>query len=333
MFITEGEGMRRTTGLSKEEVQNRIDKIHDNTILMTNYTKASAKADFECLICCYTWSTQPRSLYTLKTGCPDCAGNAPITTDDLKERIYKLVGNEYSLLTKCNGRHSKVTLLHDKCGQPYEVEVGSFLCGKRHTCDLSERISEALSYTLDDMLSLLSKAWGDEIVYEKGFSSVSEYAWFFHTKCGYSFRALPRQLYSRYRGCSHCSTSKGELTIEDYLKKNNISFESQFKIEECRDKRCLPFDFAVFNDKELTCLIEFQGQQHYDIVEVFGKESCLSTMYHDKIKKQYCINNSISLLYIPTPSKNQVSYDKMKRYVSDYLNKHMPRPSQALLEI
>lgn len=47
-------------------------------------------------------------------------------------------------------------------------------------------------------------------------------------------------------------------------------------------------------------LIEFQGIQHYEPVEIFGGEKQFKIQQeHDKRKREYAINNNIKLLEIP----------------------------------
>ena len=101
-------------------------------------------------------------------------------------------------------------------------------------------------------------------------------------------------------GCPICNTSKGEKRIEEYLKNNNYKYVQQYKIEECRNKNPLPFDFAVFKENKLLCLIEFQGIQHYKEIEHFGGiEGFKYRQRNDLIKRNYCIANKIELITIP----------------------------------
>jgi hypothetical protein len=109
-------------------------------------------------------------------------------------------------------------------------------------------------------------------------------------------------IYANQR-CPICNESKGEVLIRNYLETNNISFEPQYTFKDCRGKkRPLLFDFAVFEDKsktKLKCLIEYDGQQHFEIIEYFGEESFKNTQKYDKIKNKYCKNNNIKLIRIP----------------------------------
>ena len=98
------------------------------------------------------------------------------------------------------------------------------------------------------------------------------------------------------QGCPSCNTSKGEAFIKDFLIKNCISFTQQYKFEDCRDKKQLPFDFYLNN---LNICIEFNGKQHYESIEYFGGINSLkSQIKRDVIKREYCENNNILLIII-----------------------------------
>ena len=95
-------------------------------------------------------------------------------------------------------------------------------------------------------------------------------------------------------------SSRGERLIENYLKKIHCDYRTQYVDLRCRDKRALPFDFAIFSDSALFGLIEFDGIQHFEPVDKFGGfEGFEKTQYHDKLKTSFCNNNNIPLLRIP----------------------------------
>ena len=66
-----------------------------------------------------------------------------------------------------------------------------------------------------------------------------------------------------------CCSSKGEERIEKIFIEQSIDFVRQYKIKDCKNIKTLPFDFAVFENEELNCLIEYQGRQHYEESFVF----------------------------------------------------------------
>ena len=102
--------------------------------------------------------------------------------------------------------------------------------------------------------------------------------------------------------CPVCNSSKGEKRISLFLKENNINYEVQKLFKECSYKRMLPFDFYL---PDHNICIEYDGQQHYDIIDFSGKnqkraeEQFKQTQKKDNIKTQYCLDNNIKLIRIP----------------------------------
>lgn len=97
-------------------------------------------------------------------------------------------------------------------------------------------------------------------------------------------------------GCPHCKISKGERKIKELLLHNNIKFEFQKKFKNCRNKKQLPFDFFI---NDVNVLIEYDGIQHFQPVEIFGgNKNYEQTLKNDQIKNQYCKDNNIRLIRI-----------------------------------
>ena len=102
-------------------------------------------------------------------------------------------------------------------------------------------------------------------------------------------------------GCPSCKNTKYERFVEEVLIKNKIDYEFQFKFDDCRDKRPLPFDFYL---KDRNILIEADGQYHFYPVNFSGNDETAQRKFeecqkHDKIKNEYCAKNNITLIRIP----------------------------------
>jgi hypothetical protein len=97
-------------------------------------------------------------------------------------------------------------------------------------------------------------------------------------------------------GCPICRESKGEREIRIWLKKNKIKYIPQQTFSGCSMERLLRFDFYL---PELNVCIEFQGEQHYKSVKLWGGDDDLKTRQkRDEIKMGYCKNNNIPLIII-----------------------------------
>lgn len=105
-----------------------------------------------------------------------------------------------------------------------------------------------------------------------------------------------------------CSFSKGEERIEKWLIENNFNYQKQFSFVELKGKKKeLRFDFAVFKNNSLLCLIEYQGEQHYQVVDIFdGETGFEQRQLNDQKKRDYCDKNNIYLLEIPYWSYSEI---------------------------
>jgi len=96
-------------------------------------------------------------------------------------------------------------------------------------------------------------------------------------------------------GCRICKLSKGERELHYLLVNNKIEHIREKKFVQCKDKRALPFDFYL---PEHKICIEYDGIQHFKIIDFFGEESFKQTQKHDEIKNEFCKKNGIKLIRI-----------------------------------
>jgi hypothetical protein len=118
------------------------------------------------------------------------------------------------------------------------------------------------------------------------------------------FEKKPCQHTNMKQGCPRCKSSKGETTIENFLKNSNINYITEKRFPNCKNKRPLPFDFYL---PDYDSVIEFQGGQHYFPVKWFGgEESFENIKFRDKIKREFCYANNISYIEINNQNLNEL---------------------------
>lgn len=86
-------------------------------------------------------------------------------------------------------------------------------------------------------------------------------------------------------------------TILNFNRRANKNVDS---FDDCRDKKCLPFDFYL---PDYNLIIEFDGQIHYWEVG-YGNHDI--TVAHDKIKNEYCKSHNIDIIRIPYWDGNDI---------------------------
>lgn len=95
--------------------------------------------------------------------------------------------------------------------------------------------------------------------------------------------------------------SKAERMIEKWLWKHkiNYSFEYRFCDNEYPDINGKRFDFAIFFNNKLVCLLEYDGVQHFEPIENFGGIGTLKKIQeNDAIKNNYCDVKQYNLIRI-----------------------------------
>lgn len=101
---------------------------------------------------------------------------------------------------------------------------------------------------------------------------------------------------NKVKSCG-CVNSWKELEIKKFLENNHIIFKQQYIFKNLKDKNYLRFDFALFNqNNELIGLIEYNGQQHYEVNNPFNHNGELQK--HDAMKINYCKQYNIPLLIL-----------------------------------
>lgn len=103
--------------------------------------------------------------------------------------------------------------------------------------------------------------------------------------------------------------SSGEIKIKRILEENKINFRYQYVIPEL--SKFMAFDFAIMDDNNnLIKLIEFDGEQHFYSVDIFGGEETFKIQQERDSKKNiYCKENNITLLRIPYTDYDKINID------------------------
>ena len=121
--------------------------------------------------------------------------------------------------------------------------------------------------------------------------------------------------YNGYYSEAYCDCHKiqqFQWIVNKLLIENNIPYRVEQAFEGLLgvDKtNLLRYDFAILNpDNTIKCLIECQGEQHYEPVEKFGGEySFWKQQQNDELKRKYAANIGVKLL--------EISYKDKKKWI------------------
>jgi len=263
-----------------------------------------------------------------KRQCNECGTKIYIekntmTTQNLIDRVYELVQDEYTLLEEYKGYSNKIKIRHNckKCNNyEYEILPTSFLSGTRcPECDKNRRIKRIRNkdiakkcITNSQLATRLSQEFvfsefekvGLHIIEGQTYTSDSQHIKYI---CENHPNVIQEKNYQGVRsetGCPLCNKSKGEKKIRKFLTAGGINFKQEYIFRDLKGSKggFLRFDFAIFDDKEQTKLnhiLEFDGLQHFVAsTRLGGDERFIITQAHDILKNEYCNKNGIRLIRI-----------------------------------
>lgn len=228
----------------------------------------------------------------LETGhTKSCGCYRPPRIDLTNQRFGRLIAIEY------NG-NSKWKCKCD-CGNEVLVETNNLRTGNTKSCGCYQK-DRAHETNFQDLTGqIFGKLTVIKRVENNRFDQVCYQC---QCQCG-GIAIVPAQnLRKGITNSCGCIKSKGEMLVNKWLVEHQIDFYSQYSIKEIvlDSGRCPFFDFAIFNNNQLQCLIEYNGKQHYGYKD-YGwdnKENYLKTKHRDEQKIKQCKKLNIPLYII-----------------------------------
>ncbi|AZV43755.1 hypothetical protein BAOM_3146 [Peribacillus asahii] len=116
---------------STEDYKNILYELVKNEYeLIGEYKNSSTHVTLKHVICNNTFDVLPSNFYKGKR-CGYCYGNKKKTTEEFKQEVINLVGNEYEISSEYINTDTKINLKHNICGRDYYVKPYHFLQGSR----------------------------------------------------------------------------------------------------------------------------------------------------------------------------------------------------------
>ena len=106
--------------------------------------------------------------------------------------------------------------------------------------------------------------------------------------------------------CSFC-VNKTELILYNELKVYYSTLKRQFKVNWCKNIRCLPFDFVI---EERKIIVELDGKQHFE--QIGNWLSPEETRKNDIFKMKCANENGYSIIRILQKDVYKNKYDWLK---------------------
>lgn len=287
-----------------------LNKIPYKVLLSNKYVNAKTDLLFKCKKCKFVFKKTWDEIHHKKLGCDSCSRNVSTYQNSLGKNRKDLL-KEWSSKNKVSpysikDNSSSVFIWKCKrCKSEWKTSINNRVIHKSG-CPYCNSGRASKNYNIKKIFPHLMKEWdktknGNP---EKYSPKSGKKVWWKCSKCGNEWKAVISSRTSGGKGCSACSSSRGEKKILEILLENKINFVKEYKFENCKNKRKLPFDFYLIDD---NICIEYHGIQHYKSTEFFGGEKEFDKRKkNDKIKKKYCQDNGIRLIIIPYTKINKI---------------------------
>lgn len=286
--------------LTESDVEIFIKKNKIDTTLLGTYNKISSNRNrlYLKLRCSNDHEyDQLWDNFKKKSDCPKCTKQ----NTDKKKYSFELVrkylnDNGYDIVSEYKDSGTSFVCRCLNCNNESKTNFGNFLDGRR--CRKCQGLAKKTTIEFkNEVFDLVN----DEYIVIGEYITANDNIKIKHNICNTEYEVTPHNFLSNRR-CPSCNQSKGEKKIENYLLNNKINFKRQYTFDDCKNNGTyLRFDFAIFDKNyNLNILIEYDGIQHFQSVELFGGEDGFQKRkINDNIKSNYCIKNNISLVRIP----------------------------------
>ena len=289
--------VRKDDEYFKKEV---FDLVGNEYSVLSKYEKTHSKILFKHEKCGNEFYMDAHN-FLQGNRCPKCQHRSTVkTTEEFKEEVYELVGDEYTVVGDYINNHTGIEMYHSKCCKTYFPKPSDFLSGYRCLhCYGNRKTHEEFCKEVEE------KYFGDFVVTGEYVNAKTKVK-VLHKSCGNESFVLPSDFLLGKVYCKHCSMSKMESITKSILENSNIEYEYEKVFDGLVGVKngLLSFDFYL---PDYNIAIECQGTQHEKPIEWFGGEEKFEIQQeHDRRKREYAKKHNIKLIEIWYNEANKI---------------------------
>jgi very-short-patch-repair endonuclease len=278
-----------------------------NKLCPTEVFKSSGdKYIFDCNICKHEFIAKLNNIYSGNRWCPYCAKPCKklCENNECKYCFDKSFASheksiEFSLKNNINprqiikGSHEKYLFDCKMCNHEYETIIGSdnwcIYCSSKKLCNNKDCVLcfEKSFASHEKSKHLIDKSIDITLIFKGTHDKYS-----FKCTKNHKFNSSINKITGSNSWCPYC-VNKTEQKLYDKLITLYPILQQQFKVDWCKNKTYLPFDFVIPENK---IIIELDGRQHFE--QVRNWDDPKKTQENDKYKMKCANDNSYSVIRI-----------------------------------
>ncbi len=304
-----GQGCEKCAGRKKQNVDyiNDVIKVHGNKYDYSKviYTKAQDKI---IIICKKHGEFEQKACSHLNgSGCAKCGieestNNKKFNNNDFIFKAIEVHGNKYDYSrVDYQTNKFKVKILCKTHGEFKQIPSDHLYGRGCKKCGIEKNANNCRS-NITEFVEKAKNIHGDKYNYTQAvYSNADTKILIICSKHG-EFKQSPYEHLSGY-GCPNCvNKTEGKLYKQLQVLFPNII--QQFKVDWCKNKSYLPFDFSI---REHKIIIELDGIQHFE--QVSNWKSPEKTQETDKYKTECANANGYSVIRLLQEDVFKDKYD------------------------
>ncbi|GEO65703.1 hypothetical protein [Levilactobacillus spicheri] len=204
--------------ISNEEFLCRIKKLRgDEYTFLEKYAGSGKKIKCRHNLCGFEYEITPNGFLNGS----ECRNCNKVTNEKFRERVFKLVGDEYTFIEEYKKASVKIMCRHNFCKYEYKVTPNHFYTGSRcPKCSKeagTKKRANILRQSDEEFRKRMRNIVGDEYTFPNKFIGVMVKQTCIHNKCGYIWSVQPNKLFNGTR-CPQCNRKKHGQNNESYQK-------------------------------------------------------------------------------------------------------------------
>lgn len=298
---------RKPTKWTHEKyVESVLLEVGEEYTVIGKYEKTRKHITMKHNKCGNVWRVFPTQFLYEGTRCPVCVSqkrgiSLRLTQEEFEQEVKEKLGEEYKVIGEYVTKSTQIEMLHTVCGTRWKTIPNSMVSNHTGCPECWNEIKGTiLMKTHDEYTKEVYDILGDEYDILSRYRGSNKNIKVRHNKCGYIWEVEARQVIRNEGGCHKCKESLGERRIRRYIEGLRVSVKGEVQFKDLYYKNPLRYDFGVY-DKEgmLKGLIEYDGKQHFEVIEFYGEQAYIDTKIRDDIKNKYADGKNIPLLRIP----------------------------------
>lgn len=193
----------------------------DEYTFLEPYQKSSAKIACRHNKCGYEWKVTPHH-FLHGVRCPKCNSGNKKTNEEWLAKVKELKGDEFTFLDEYVDNKTKLTCLHNVCGNKFEITPRDFKSKKRkHKCPYCKK--HGTYKGIEVYQKRLEKAFDDSYVVMEKIEDSRAKLKIKHKPCG-SETVIRADYINDWHGCPNCIADKSKQNGGRKARKTNDEF-------------------------------------------------------------------------------------------------------------